>query len=175
MPKFTISIHGRGSEINVHSITSNQREKLEHLNLDECVLEDIADILELTDSYSLIESDEIYIGAYPENSMITVTTQDGEEEFFSKNIQDLTLSESVSNESSTEEIYQKSKLYVNDYIKGTFFTLDVEDDIFDPKQLELHYTDIEGLELITSFKYKGEESTFGDYWSKGIVYFLSIE
>lgn len=175
MPKFTISLHGRGSEINVHSITSEQREKLEHLNLEECILEDVADILELSDSYNLIESDEIYIGAYPENSMITVTTYGDENEIFSKSIEELTLSESISDETSYKEVYQNSKLYVNDYIKGTFFTLDIEDDTFDPKQLELHHTDIEGLQLITSFKYKGEESTFGDYWSKGIVYFLSIE
>jgi hypothetical protein len=34
---------------------------------------------------------------------------------------------------------------------------------------------VEGVELVSSFKYKGEDCTFGDYWSKGIVYFLSNE
>jgi hypothetical protein len=175
MPKFTIDIHGRGSEINAHNISSEQKEKLNHLNLDECILEDVADILEFDDTFSLIESDEIYIGAHPENSRLTVTQQDNETEVFSDEINSLIFSETISNKTSTTEIYQKNKLYVNDNIKGTFFTLEFEGEKFEPEFLEIHFTEVEGVELVSSFKYKGEECTFGDYWSKGIVYFLSNE
>jgi hypothetical protein len=175
MPKFTIDIHGRGSEINAHNVSSEQIEKLKHLNLEECVLEDVADILEFDDTFGLIESEEIYIGAYPENSRLTVTQQDYGTEVFSDEINSLIFSETISNQSSTIEIYQKNKLYVNDNIKGNFFTLEFEDDKFEPQHLELNFTDVEGVELVSSFKYKGQECTFGDYWSKGIVYFLSNE
>jgi hypothetical protein len=174
MPKFTISLHGRGAEINVHNITEEQREKLEHLDLDNCIFEDVSHILEMEDEFSLIESDEIYIGAYPENSRITVFDEE-REIVFSEEIENLTINELISESSSINEVYQKNKIYVNDNIKGTFFELVIEEDSFDVKNLELHFSDIEGSELITSIKYKDSELDFGDYWSKGIVYFLSNE
>ena len=175
MPKFTIDIHGRGSEINVHEVSKEQYEKLKHLNLDECILEDVADILELEDSFGLIESEEIYIGVHPENSRLSVTQQDESHEIFSEDLSSLVFSEKISDKTSTIEVYQQNKLYVNDNIKGTFFTLEFESEKFEIEKLELHFTEVEGIELISSFKYNGEECTFGDYWSKGIVYFLSDE
>jgi hypothetical protein len=174
MSKFTISLHGRGAEINVHNITEEQREKLEHLDLDNCIFEDVSDVLEMEDEFSLVGSDEVYIGSYPEHSRITVFDEE-REIVFSEEIENLTLNELISESSSIKEVYQKNKLYVNDNIKGTFFELVVEEDSFDVKNLELHFSDIEGSELITSIKYKDSELDFGDYWSKGIVYFLSNE
>jgi hypothetical protein len=174
MSKFTISLHGRGAEINVHNITEEQREKLEHLDLDNCIFEDVSDVLEMEDKFSLVGSDEVYIGSYPEHSRITVFDEE-REIVFSEEIENLTLNELISESSSIKEVYQKNKLYVNDNIKGTFFELVVEEDSFDVKNLELHFSDIEGSELITSIKYKDSELDFGDYWSKGIVYFLSNE
>lgn len=174
MSKFTISLHGRGAEINVHNITEEQREKLEHLDLDNCIFEDVSDVLEMEDEFSLVGSDEVYIGSYPEHSRITVFDEE-REIVFSEEIENLTLNELISESSSIKEVYQKNKLYVNDNIKGTFFELVVEEDSFDVKNLELHFSDIEGSELITSIKYKDSELDFGDYWSKGIVYFLSVE
>jgi hypothetical protein len=174
MSKFTISLHGRGAEINVHNITEEQREKLEHLDLDNCIFEDVSDVLEMEDEFSLVGSDEVYIGSYPEHSRITVFDEE-REIVFSEEIENLTLNELISESSSIKEVYQKNKLYVNDNIKGTFFELVVEEDSFDVKNLELHFSDIEGSELITSIKYKDSELDFGDYWSKGIVYFLSVD
>jgi hypothetical protein len=174
MSKFTISLHGRGAEINVHNITEEQREKLEHLDLDNCIFEDVSDILEMEDEFSLVGSDEVYIGSYPEHSRITVFDEE-REIVFSEEIENLTLNELISESSSIKEVYQKNKLYVNDNIKGTFFELVVEEDSFDVKNLEIHFSDIEGSELITSIKYKDSELDFGDYWSKGIVYFLSVD
>ena len=174
MSKFTISLHGRGAEINVHNITEEQREKLEHLDLDNCIFEDVSDVLDMEDEFSLVGSDEVYIGSYPEHSRITVFDEE-REIVFSEEIENLTLNELISESSSIKEVYQKNKLYVNDNIKGTFFELVVEEDSFDVKNLEIHFSDIEGSELITSIKYKDSEFDFGDYWSKGIVYFLSNE
>ena len=175
MSKFTISLGGRGSEVSVHNITEEQKEKLEHLNLDECAMEDVSHILNFDDELSLIESDEIYIGAYPEHSQITVF-DDNNEIIFNEDIEKLIFEEMISDYTQGKEIYQPLKLYVNDYIKGTFFTLDIDGtELFDIKKLELTYTDIEGMDIITSFKYNGIESEFGDYWSKGLTYFLSNE
>ena len=153
MSKFTISLHGRGAEINVHNITEEQREKLEHLDLDNCIFEDVSDVLDMEDEFSLVGSDEVYIGSYPEHSRITVFDEE-REIVFSEEIENLTLNELISESSSIKEVYQKNKLYVNDNIKGTFFELVVEEDSFDVKNLELHFSDIEGSELITSIKYK---------------------
>lgn len=173
MPKLTISIGGRGCEIYGHKISSDQREKLEHLNLKECALDDVASILEL-DTFDLVSSDEIYVGAYPENSVVTVEDELGDV-IFEKSIETLQLSDSFSDEYSTTEIYQKDKLYVNDNVKGRFFQLECDTESFDLKKLELHYNEIEGLEVISKFIYDGIESDLGDYWSKGIIFFLSNE
>lgn len=172
MSKFTITLHGRGSEINVHPITDDQREKLENIDLNNTSPKVVSDILELSDEFNLVDTDEIYIGAYRENSQITVMDE-YEEQVFSESCEKLIFDELISPDNTTTEIYQSSKLYVNDYIKGNFFTLEIEEDSFDPKLLQLNYTEVEGLELISSFKYKDKESEFGDYWSKGMVYFLS--
>ncbi len=172
MPHFTIVLQGRGSEINCHSINTEQKEKLEHLDLDNCILEDVGYIMEMDDTLNLIESDEIYIGAYPENSQITVFDESNEE-VFSESCDKLFLSEVISENTKYKEVYNNSKLYVNDYIKGSLFTLEVEDENFDISLLEFHLTEIEGMELITNISYKGVESDFGDYWSKGITFFLS--
>ena len=174
MPKFTISIGGRGSEVCVHNIDSEQREKLEHLNLQECALQDVAGILEI-DEMDLVSVDEIYVGAYSEHSLLTVEDEDGDI-IFEEEIEKLQLQESLSEIALTKSIYQNQKLYVNDYVKGRFFELFVEDnEPFDSNKLELEYSDIEGLEIITKFKYKGQESEIGDYWSKGISFYLSNE
>jgi hypothetical protein len=174
MSKFTISIGGRGSEVCVHTIDSDQREKLEHLNLQECALQDVSGILEM-DEMDLVSAEEIYVGAYSEHSLVTIEDEKGDI-IFEEGIENLELQELLSENSTSRSIYQNQKLYVNDYIKGRFFELVVEDSKpFDIKKLELEYSDIEGLELITKFKYKGQESEIGDYWSKGITFFLSNE
>ena len=174
MSKFTISIGGRGSEICVHTINNDQREKLDHLNLQECALQDVAGILEI-DQMDLVSSDEIYLGAYSEHSVVTVEDEFGDV-IFEQDIESLELQELLSEDISTKSVYQTQKLYVNDYIKGRFLELVVEDnEPFNIKELKLEYSDIEGLEIITKFNYKGQESEIGDYWSKGISFYLSNE
>jgi hypothetical protein len=172
MSKFTISLFGRGSEVNVHTVTQEQRERLEHLNLNDCILEDVANILELKDEFNLVESDEIYVGAYQENSQIVVYDESNRE-IYSEDCEKLINHEMASSNSKFNRIYQESKLYVNDYIKGNIFNIEIEDDKFDISQLEFNFIDIEGLYMIYSISYKKNESYIGDYWSKGIVYFLS--
>lgn len=173
MSKFTISIGGRGCEIYVRTISEDQREKLEHLNLSECALDDVSSILEI-DTFDLVSSDEIYVGAYSENSVITVE-DDGGDVIFEKDVDVLHISDSLSDTYSVKDIYQENKVYIKDDVKGRFFQLEYEGDSFDPKKLELHFTNIEGNEVISKFIYDGLECELGDYWSKGITFFLSNE
>lgn len=173
MSKFTISIGGRGCEIYVRNISEDQREKLEHLNLSECALDDVSSILEI-DTFDLVSSDEIYVGAYSENSVVTVEDERGDI-IFEKDIDILHISESLSDIYSVKDIYQENKIYIKDDVKGRFFQLEYEGDGFDPKKLELHFTNIEGNEVISKFIYDGLECELGDYWSKGITFFLSNE
>jgi hypothetical protein len=70
-------------------------------------------------------------------------------------------------------------LIVEDYIKGIFFTyeLEIEED-FDYKKLKPIVTEIsESVELLTELTYNGVNlnsfKDFGDYWSKGLTFYLN--
>jgi hypothetical protein len=174
MQKFTISLHGRGSEIYAHDITEEQREKLEHLNLDECIVDDVANILDFDSPHKIFESKEVYVGVYQENSQITVMDE-LEEEIFSELCEKVIMSESISDDTEETVIYDKLKLYVNDNIKGNIFLLEIEDETFDLKKLKFHYTKLGKLNLITGITYNSKKNDFDFYWSKGVNYFLSYD
>jgi hypothetical protein len=175
MHNYTIVLTGRGSEFYTHSITNDQREKLEHLNLNECSLEDVADILEMQDFDELLNTERTFLGSIPENSEITVF--DGENQtIYKENVQDILFQELNNPDSKMEDLYQHDILYVDDNIKGTFFEITIQDEEeFNISKLNINITDIEGQDYITSIEYKGNEGEFGSYWSKGIHFFLSHE
>ena len=175
MHKYTILLQGRGSEFYTHPITNSQREKLEHLNLKECILEDVADILEMENHDDLVLSENPIIGVIPENSEITVFS-DQNTTIFKEITQDILFQELNSPDSKMDELYQTNVLYVEDHIKGSFFEIEIEDDEpFNISNLKINLTDIEGQDYVTSLEYKNIEGSFGDYWSKGIQFFLSHE
>jgi hypothetical protein len=70
-------------------------------------------------------------------------------------------------------------LIVEDYIKGQFYTYEIElEKDFDPALLIPIATEIgERVEIITDLRYNEVELSyykeFGDYWSKGITYYLN--
>jgi hypothetical protein len=174
MPKFTIVLQGRGSEIYQHPIDSDQREQLEHLNLQECILEDVADILNV-DMEHLVSTESSIVGGIPENTEITVF-DDENATIFKEEVQIILFQETHDPNSEMTEIYNSNTLYVEDNIKGQFFEITVDDEEnFDVSKLKINITDIEGEDYVTSIKYKDIEGSFGDYWSKGIHFFLSNE
>jgi hypothetical protein len=174
MNKYSIILQGRGCEFNLHKIDEEQRSKLEHLNLRECILEDVCDILN-KDFEDLLSSEKIILGGVPENCDITVFG--GENETVYKDlVQDILFQELHNPESKMDELYETNTFYVEDNIKGIFFSIDVEDEeTFDISKLKINITDIEGQDYVTSIEYKGVEGSFGDYWSKGIHFFISHE
>jgi hypothetical protein len=70
-------------------------------------------------------------------------------------------------------------LIVEDYIKGQFYFYEIElEKDFDPALLVPIVTEIgERVEIITDLMYNEVELSsykeFGDYWSKGITYYLN--
>jgi hypothetical protein len=174
MNNYTIILQGRGSEFNVHDITPDQREKLEHLNLKECILDDVADILEMKTNDQLISSERVFLGAIPENSEITVFDENGGT-VYKELVQDILFQEHHNPDSVMSELYQTEKLYVEDTVKGILFQIEIKDSSFDISKLKINITDIEGHDYVTSLKYNDVENSFGDYWSKGIQFFLSNE
>jgi hypothetical protein len=70
-------------------------------------------------------------------------------------------------------------LIVEDYIKGQFYTYEIElEKDFDPALLIPISTEIgERVEIITDLIYNEVELSnykeFGDYWSKGLTYYLN--
>lgn len=174
MHKFTIILQGRGSEINQHRINPQERSKLEHLNLHECILEDVADILDV-ETDQLISGESPIIGAIPENSEITVfDEQNGT--IYKEEVQNILFQELNHPDSEMFEIYNHDTVYAEDHVKGQFFEINVADqEPFNISNLKINITDIEGEDYVTSIQYKNFDFSFGDYRSKGVHFFLSNE
>jgi hypothetical protein len=138
-------------------------------------LEDVSDILEMNSDEELVLTENPILGAVPENSEITVF--DGESgTIFKEKVQDILFQEINNPDSSIDELYKENTLYVEDHVKGTFFQIDLEDEEeFDISKLKINITDIEGQDFVTSIEYKDHKPSFGDYWSKGIQFFVSNE
>lgn len=174
MYNFTIILQGRGSEINEHPINPEQRSQLEHLNLHECILEDVADILDVEMEH-LVSSESPIIGVIPENSEIAVF-DDENGTIYKEEVQTILFQELNHPDSEMLEIYNHDTVYAEDHVKGQFFEIKVTDDEpFNISNLKINITDIEGEDYVTSIQYKNFDVSYGDYWSKGIHFFLSNE
>jgi hypothetical protein len=174
MRKYTINVFGKGAECYVHKLTPEQKIKLDEINTgtgDEDSQE-IASILGINDVY---ETDFIHLGPYnnPELYLIQV-----------KNENDEIIWESDNKHSFEEEEYEgiyfnEDVLIVEDYSKGEFYSYDLEiDEEFDPKKITPLVTDLcESSEIITELNYNERPLSpfkeYGDYWSKGITYYLN--
>jgi len=174
MKKYIINVLGRGAECYVHKLTPEQKQKLDEINTgtgDENP-EEVASILGINDVY---DTDLIHLGPYnnPEHYLIEVLNEHGE-----------VVWKSEDGHSFDEEEYQgiyfnEDVLIVEDYSKGDFYSYDLEiEEDFDPKKLTPLVTDLsEVCEIITELNYNEKPLTafkeYGDYWSKGITYYLN--
>lgn len=172
--KYKIIVGGRGAECYVHSIDENQKSKLVECDVenDNCEHETISEILSKND---IFETDDIYLGPYndPENFIIEVFNENDVKVWSSENDHEF-------NEDEYEFVTGKGDyLIVEDYSKGEFFNYEIElEEEFDSDKLKPVLTEIiDGIEIITKIRY-GEIDLevfkeYGDYWSKGITYYLS--
>ena len=174
MKKYIINVLGRGAECYVHKLTPEQKSKLDDINTgtgDEDS-EEIASILGINDVY---ETDDIHLGPYTdsEHYMIQVYDENGNMVWESQN-------DHLFEEEEYQGIYfNEDVLIVEDYSKGEFYSYDLEiEDDFDPKKLTPLILDLsEVCEIITELNYNEKPLTpfkeYGDYWSKGITYYLN--
>ena len=171
--KYKIQIFGRGGECYIHLLNDDKHEKLFDGGVEQDMIDsqDIADILEKPDVFS--ETDDIFLGTYTENHCIHIKVT---------NENDVVVWESTDDEEFETEYEYKfvddRSLIVLDDVKGEFFSYDFEiDEEFKSENLKLIVTELgERIELITSVTYNDVDlesfKDYGDYWSKGLTYFL---
>lgn len=174
MKKYKIEVSGKGSEVMVFPLDDLQKTKL--LNGDvEGEGMTSGEVLEVLEVEEFLDSEHILIGLYPNPNLLSIRVYDeggikiweSDDEF---NLQ----SEDI------EYLYEEpNTLVVEDYIKGTPFIYDLEiEEEFDPKHLEPIVVSVgEVIELMTDLKYNNVILSpfreFGDYWSKGLSFYLS--
>ena len=171
--KYRILVSGKGSECYVHKISPEIKSILleRKVENDEMDAEEIAEVLGI---HFVTDSDDIVMGPYndPENYFIQVLDENDKKIWESDNDHEF-------------EDYQFNFLFedetiltVDDYIKGTFFTYELElEKDFDHKKLIPIVSEISGeISLITDLMYEDidlrDYKEFGDYWSKGLTYSL---
>lgn len=171
---YKITVSGRGSESYVHILDENQQKTLFDLNVedDECTHEEISEILDKNDVF---ETDDIFLGVYnnPEYYHIEV-----------RNDNDVLIWESNTKHEFTDSQIEykfgdEKILIAEDYVKGNLFNYEIElDGDFESNKLTPIITDIgERVEVITGLLYGDVDLSFfkdyGDYWSKGMTYYLN--
>lgn len=173
--RYKIEVYGKGGECYVHLLNEEQREKFidSDVENDEMSAEDIAEVLEKNDVFS--DSQDTFLGPYNEDFClyIKVTTDS-----------DVLVWESTDETKFDTEYEYKfvddKSLLVVDYVKGHFFSFNIElDEEFDSNKLTLIATEIgERVDIITGLYY-GEvnlnnfKDYDGDYWSKGLTYYVN--
>ena len=174
MKKYRIIVSGKGAECYVHKVNTDKRVRLIEGKVEEDKMEseEIAEILGVD---FVTDSDDIFLGPYNDPELYYITVYDE--------------NDSVVWESSDkyefEDVQMEFKfesdevLIVEDYTKGQFYIYEVElEKDFDPSLLVPIVTEIgERVEIITDLIYNEVELSnykeFGDYWSKGITYYLN--
>jgi hypothetical protein len=174
MKKYKIVISGRGAECYVHSINEEQLKEFisSEVESGDCEPETISEILNKED---IFETDNIFLGPYnnPEDFLIQV---------FNDNNVKIWESDQKFEFQGTENEYlfeTDNSLLIEDYTKGEFYNYEIEvDGEFDENKLKPVITEIaEVVEIITGFYYGDVDlnnyKDYGDYWSKGITYYLN--
>ena len=174
MKKYRIIVSGKGAECYVHKVNTDKRVRLIEGRIEEDKMEseEIAEILGVD---FVTDSDDIFLGPYNDPELYYITVYDEN---------DSVVWES-SDKHEFEDVQMEFKfesdeaLIVEDYTKGQFYIYEVElEKDFDPSLLVPIVTEIgERVEIITDLIYNEVELSnykeFGDYWSKGITYYLN--
>jgi hypothetical protein len=174
MKKYKIEVSGKGSEVMVFPLDDLQKTKL--LNGDvEGEGMTSGEVLEVLEVEDFLDSEHILIGLYPNPNLLSIRVYDeGDIKIWESDDEFNLQSEDI------EYLYEEpNTLVVEDYIKGTPFIYNLEiDEEFDPKHLEPIVVSVgEVIELMTDLKYNNVILSpfreFGDYWSKGLSFYLS--
>lgn len=169
MEKYKIEISGKGGEYYTYPITEEQKDSLNNSIVSESQ-EDMCSVLGVDD---IISSDNTFVGPYFDSELfsISVYNQNGEvvwespEDFYFEN--------------DGEYIIECSSNHfiVEDYVKGTFYSYEIECDEFDSSKLEPIVTSLadDRFEILSGLIYDGkdlsETKEYVGYWSKGFSYY----
>lgn len=183
MKKYKVVLGGRGAEVYVFKLTSEQKQKFVEgeIEKDKMDLETVYEILGIS---FISETDETYSGPYidSESFIFEVYDEEGKLVWDSYNMEkdwDFDQDSRWDNKDGYESVSDDENLLIaEDYTKGNFreFILEIEED-FDPSKLLPMDTEIaERIQIITGIFYDGkriEQSEWGDTWSKGLYFYLT--
>ncbi len=168
--KYKIVFAGRGCETYVHKINDLQFDKLKETDLENPNVDFISEFLSKDDIFT---TDDTFLGVYndPECYMISVYDESDSliwESDVNHEFEDCEFNCVFDNEKS---------LLVEDYVKGQFFSYEIDLEQFDANKLIPVITEIgEVVEIITDITYDGQSlndtKDWLDFWSKGINYYL---
>jgi hypothetical protein len=167
--KYKIVISGRGSETYVHKLNEDQINIIKEMDLEDPDVDELSSILKKED---IFDTDDIIFGAYssPENFLIIV--YDEEDNLIWESSDDHEFEDC-----DFRCVFDMDKvLLIEDYVKGQFYSYELETDDFDFNKLTPVITEIgERIEVITDLVYDDQslEKDYLDYWSKGMYYYLN--
>jgi len=179
--KYKVILGGRGAEVWVHKLNEQQKQQLTEGNVEDGEMESI-DIEKLLEIDCLDQSDEVYTGAYIQNTSFVIDVYNESNEIVWDSTSnpewdfDDELMMEYDNYSSVADA--ENVLIVEDYQKGNYYEyiLDIEEE-FDPNKITPVITEIgDRFELITGICYNGivmEIEEYGDTWSKGLSFYLN--
>ncbi len=169
--KYKIVLGGRGSESYVHKLSESQIERIKELDLEDPDVDNLSEILEKND---IFDTDDIVFGAYTdsENYLITVYDESDNVVWESPNDHEF-------EDCDFKCVFDTDRvLIIEDYVKGQFYSYELEVENFDNNKLIPLITEIgERIEVITDLIYDGhslsDTKDWLDYWSKGMYYYLN--
>lgn len=174
MKKYRILIGGRGAECYIHRIDKEKRKVLFESKVEEDKME-TEEIAELLGVHFVTDSDEIYLGPYYDSEAYQITVYDENENL----VWESTEKHNFEDEQIEYMFEGEDVFVVEDYVKGIFYNYEIElENDFDPNKLTPIISEItDGIVIISDLMYSDVElknfKEFGDYWSKGLSYYLN--
>lgn len=173
--KWTINLGGRGADCKISKISDEQFIYLKESGVEEEALS-YEEISEYLNKDLLFEDcDDYAIGPYLDEVWINVEDEDGNQVWEGDS-----LPEETFNNSKWISVPFENENYfvVEDYSKGVFFSVEIEDESFDINKLGFIVKEVaKSRDIIVGCVYGDidlrDTKFYGDYWSKGFYYLLS--
>lgn len=174
--KYKVIFGGRGAELYIHPINQEQKRELNEMDVEnQNVSVDWGKLEKLLGVENVDNTEEIYIGAYPQPTAFHITVFDENDTQVWESDEDFFMDEGE-DESDSVFIDKENIFVVENYVKGTFFEYFIETEIFNPEKLQARTVEInETVQVITGLKYDNQElevDEYGDNWSKGTFFHI---
>jgi len=174
MKKYKIIVGGRGAECYVHRIDTEKKMKLTEGKVEQEKM-DFEQIAEVLGVDFVTDCEDVFLGPYSNSELYQITVLDENENTVWQSEND----HEFNDYQSEYKFENEQVLVIEDYSKGVFYEYDIElEQKFDPTKLTAITTEIiERVEIITGLLYEecdlSSFKDYGDYWSKGLTYYLN--